>query len=135
MRAAVGLIVVGVVVGAVVFAAGCATTATPTAPRARISLDEEVVDEAGVHCGRNVDVALGPLPAVARPIAHYAVTSTLPVPLEQMKATVRAAAKKRCPDGITILQAEVEEGGGDDVTAVRAVAYAIDDDWVVHDDG
>lgn len=66
----------------------------------------------------------GPVPASAREIVRWSLTTSQSVPMTQMEAALKSAAKKHCADGIALLQAIVDDGVSTDaVTSVTAVAW------------
>jgi hypothetical protein len=103
---------------------GCVGVARAVQPLPRLFVAEEYVGPKGISCDGDVDVRAGALPDGAVVLARYHVTTTEPVPLQQVLDLLAVYGRRRCADGVRVLRADVADGAGG-IIAAEAVAWAL----------
>jgi hypothetical protein len=101
---------------------GVQRAATP-APQLFVN-EEAVIEEKGTACGVDVDVQTGRLPTGAVVLARYHLTTSQPVPLQQVLDLLKSYGRRRCAHGVRVLRADLVDGEGG-VIAAEAAAYAL----------
>jgi hypothetical protein len=82
-----------------------------SAPPARPDVDVRLEHDArGTACGVEPDVVLGAVPEGAVELSRVHLSSK-PRPLTRYQRALRTLARERCAAGVSLLNAEEEEGG------------------------
>ncbi len=110
---------------ALVCGAGCVAVALAVKPAPQLFVDEEAIGAGkGAACGADVDVQAGRLPDGAVVLARYHVTTSQPVPLQQVLDLLASYGRRRCADGVRVVRADVADGS-QGMIAAEAVAYVL----------
>lgn len=128
-RRALALIVVALTLSSVLAStallSSCTGVRRAVTPAPQLFVDEEEVRaQRGTACGVTVDVQTGRLPDNAIVLARYHLTTSQPVPLQQVLDLLSAYGRRRCAHGVRVLRADIADGA-DGVVAAEAVAYAL----------
>ena len=95
-----------------------------TQPPRLFVAEEEVAGHKGAACNGDFDVGAGRMPDGAVVLARYHVTTSQPVPLQQVLDLLATYGRRRCADGVRVLRADVADGS-EAVIAAEGVAYAL----------